>query len=293
MQLYMLCLDDEAHSAVAGLHLPDVTLLRLAELEQSDPELLRVKAGRSVVEYYFTCTSCAGWYLMKTRPEIEVLTYLDSDLFFYRPVEPLLKEFEGHSIGATYQRFPEYGAPHTGRYNVGWICWRRDAHGLECLKEYRRQCLEWCYLREEKGKYADQVYLDAWEQLPGFHAFQHRGANVGPWNLGCYTLGYDSGGIQVAGDPLMFFHFHKFSALTSNWFDSNLWLTKNLSKVLRERLILPYIDELRRTGLNLPLTGSRLRHFPYRHGFGLFARNMVRVALGLARRAYVYYPQRG
>jgi hypothetical protein len=290
LQMFMLCLDLEAYDAVARLHLPDVTLLQLAELEQEDPDLLKVKASRSIVEYYFTITSCLGWHLMKTQPQIQVLTYLDSDLFFYRPVGPLLQEFEGQSIGAMYHCLPEHGLLRQGRYNVGWVSWRRDAAGMACLEEYRRQCLDWCYLREEKGKYADQVYLDAWEKKPGFHAFQHRGANVAAWNLGHYQLGYDHGGIQVNGDPLIFFHFHKFSALGGNCFDTNLWLARRLTKRLRDRLILPYIDELRKTGLDLPLTGSHLRHFPYRHGLGRWAKNMARIGLSLIRCTYVHYP---
>ncbi len=292
MRMFMFCLDDEAHRALTRLQLPDVTLVRLAELEEGDPELLRVKSGRSLVEYYFTCTACAGCFLMNTQPAIQVLTYLDSDLFFYRPLEPLLEAFQGHSIGVTYQCFPQYNLPRTGRYNVGWVNWRRDSEGLGCLREYRRQCLEWCYLREEDGKYADQAYLDAWEELPGFHVFQTKGANVAPWNLGNYTLVCDSDGIQVDGYPLIFFHFHKFSALSRDWFDTNLWAARRLTNPLRERLILPYIDELRSTTLNLPLSGSLLRHFPYRQGLPRLARNLVRIWLILARCTFVYYPQR-
>lgn len=286
----MLCLDGEAYQALENLHLPDVTLLSLAELEREDPELLAVKAGRSIVEYYFTCTSSLGWYLMKTCPEAEVVTYLDSDLFFYSPVEPLFAELEGYSVAAAYQRFPDYGQPRTGRFNVGWLSWRRDREGAACLQEYRRQCLDWCFLREEGGKYADQAYLDAWEESPAFHPFEHRGANVAPWNLGSYQLSYANDGIQVDGYPLIFFHFHKFSQMGQNWFDSNLWHARRLTPRLRERLVLPYINELRNSGLNLPITGSLLRHFPYRHGLALLARNFSRVGLSLARATYVYYP---
>lgn len=290
VRMFMLCLDEESYESVVRLNLPDVTLVQLAELEREDPQLLEVKSSRSVVEYYFTCAPCMGRYLMNAQPEIEVLTHLDADLFFYSPIAPLFREFEGKSIGAMYHCLPERGVPRQGRFNVGWINWRRDAVGMACLEEYRQQCLDWCYLREEKGKYADQMYLDAWEKKDGFHAFQHRGSGVAPWNLGHYQLSYDQEGIHVDGVPLIFFHFHKFSALDRNWFDTNLWGARRVTKWLRDRLILPYIDELRRTGLDLPLTGSRLRHFPYRHGFGRWARNSVRIGLSLIRGTYVHYP---
>jgi hypothetical protein len=288
MHMCMLCLDDEAYQALQNLHLPDVTLLSLAQLERADPELLAVRATRSLVEYYWTCTSCAGWYAMENWPEAEIVTYLDSDLFFYSPPEPLFLELEGYSVGAAYQRFAEYGQPHTGRFNVGWLTWRRDPNGLACLQEYRRQCLNWCFMREEGGKYADQGYLDAWEGLRYFHVFEHRGANVAPWNLGCYKLVYANGSIQVDGYPLIFFHFHKFRHPGQNWFDTNFWNTRRVTRGLREHLILPYIGELRNSGLNLPITGSNLRHFPYRHGFGLLSRNLARLFLTVARGTLVY-----
>lgn len=289
IQMYVFCLDEDTHRAFTQANLPDVTLLTLAELEMNDPELLAVKSTRSVVEYYFTCTSSAGWYLMNARPEIDVLTYLDSDLFFVNSVEPLFHQLSGFSIAATYHRFPEYGVPRQGVLNVAWLSWRRDPAGLSCLREYRRQCLEWCYLREEGGKYADQAYVDAWQRLPGFRTFQHRGANVAPWNLGDYALTYENGGIQVDGDPLIFFHFHKFNSLGGNWFDANFWSARYVTRELRERLIVPYIDELRSTAMPLPLTGSRLRHFHYRRGPARLARNIARIGLSLARSSYVHH----
>jgi hypothetical protein len=291
MHIYVFCLDEESYQQVRKLRLPDVTVVALAELEEADRELLSVKKDRTVVEYYFTCTSCAGWYLMQTRPEIQILTYLDSDLFFYSSVEPLFREFEGHSIAVTHQRFPGHGLHSTGRFNVGWVSWRRDSNGIACLKEYRRQCLEWCFMREEAGKFADQAYLDAWDSLPGFHVFPQRGANVAPWNLAFYKLTYDRDAILVDGYPLIFFHFHKFACFREHWFDSNLWRACRVTTALRKRLIRPYIDELRKSGLSLPLACCPLRHFPYRHGLGLLARNVVRFALILARQSYVYYPR--
>jgi len=163
---------------------------------------------------------------------------------------------------------------------------------MACLEEYRRQCLDWCYLRVEGGKYADQLYLDAWENKAGFYAFRCRGANVAMWNVGHYQLRFDYDGIRVNGDPLIFVHFHKFNALSENWFDTNFWLSGRMTRTLRERLIVPYIRELRLVGLDLPLTGCELRHFPSHHGLGRWTRNAVRIGLALARGAYVYYPDR-
>ncbi|MFT3780861.1 MAG: hypothetical protein QM790_02525 [Nibricoccus sp.] len=291
-KMYMLCLDKESHDALLQLDLADVTLVSLDQLEAADPELLAVKQGRSLVEYYFTITSCMGCYVMDREVTHQVLTYLDSDLFFYSSVEPLLRELENASIGVAYQSFPEHGALRQGRYNVGWVSWRRDPQGMACLREYREQCLAWCYLREENGKYADQLYLDEWEKRAGFHVFRSHGANVAPWNIGHYRITYLDGGVQVDGDPLIFFHFHKFSALSDRWFDTNFWRSRMVTVRLRRCLVIPYVKELRSTGLKLPMTGSALRHFPYKTGLGRVARNAVRISLAILRCAYVYSPLR-
>ena len=146
------------------------------------------------------------------------------------------------------------------------------------------------------GKMSTQIRhmstVDAWEHVPGSRTVQHCGANVAPRNFGDFTLTHENGGVQVDGDPLIFFHFHKFNTSGRNWFDVNLWSARSMTRELCERLIISYIDELRTTGMALPLTGSRLRHFHYRRGIARLARNLVRFGLALARASYVHHSAR-
>lgn len=292
LRLFVLCLDDATHEALSGVPLPGTTLLRLGELERADAELQAVKERRTTIEYYYTCTACLAWHLLSTAcQDGEVLTYVDADLFFFGSVEPLFDEFAGYSIGVTWQRFPEFQAPRVGKYNVGWNCWRRDSPGIDCVKTYRQQCLDWCHLREEDGKYADQVYLDQWSSRPGFYAFKNHGANVAPWNIADYRLTFDGAGIQVDGSPLVFFHFSRFSALGGDWFDTGLWNSRRVSCLLKERLVVPYVNALREVDTGLPLTGTLLRHFPYKSPLGRAMRNLVRVSLSCTRQTIVRVPR--
>src|SRR5690349_849821 len=80
--LWILCLTDECYDAIAELELPHVIPLRLNELEAFDKELLDSKETRPEIEYYFTCTPALMRWIFARRPDIDVLTYLDSDLFF-------------------------------------------------------------------------------------------------------------------------------------------------------------------------------------------------------------------
>src|SRR5258706_5756965 len=81
--VHALCLDDAAHEQLKKLNWLELQPIRLAELEATDPELLAVKASRGKVEYYFTCTASLTRYVLNKNPEVDLITYIDSDLYFY------------------------------------------------------------------------------------------------------------------------------------------------------------------------------------------------------------------
>ncbi len=83
-KLWMLCLDEESYAALAKLKLPEVSLLTLSELERDDPPLRQAKTNRSLLEYYFTCTPCLPLFILRREPAVDLITYLDSDLFLSR-----------------------------------------------------------------------------------------------------------------------------------------------------------------------------------------------------------------
>ena len=63
-RLWVLCLSDACHAALKALAAPEMALVSLGELERFDPGLPGVKSGRSLVEYYFTCTPILPRYVM-------------------------------------------------------------------------------------------------------------------------------------------------------------------------------------------------------------------------------------
>ena len=217
-QLWVCCLDAASHAALARLALPAMRLFTLADLERHFPDLAAAKPTRSRVEYYFTCTASVIRYVLDAAPEVTQLTYVDSDLHFFADPEPLFAELAaaGGSVGIIAHRF----SPHLkereryGLYNVGWLTFTRDEHGLACLDDWRRRCIEWCYFREEDGKFADQKYLDDWpRRFPGVVVLGHKGANVALWNLGGAAVSEQGGGVRIDGEPLLFFHFHALKRL--------------------------------------------------------------------------------
>jgi hypothetical protein len=297
-RLWLLCLDAECYSILSQLQLLNVRPIALEALEAADAELAAVKPARSRVEYYFTCTPALPLHVLQRNPQIELITYLDADLFFYADPAPLFAELDQRSVGIIEHRYPPHLASmrRCGIYNVGWVSFRRDAAGLACLHWWRERCLEWCFDRCEPGRYADQKYLDDWpERFANVAVLRHPGANVGPWNAGRYRFSRGRQGVYVAGQPLLFYHFHALKQVQSWLFHADLTAYGvQPSGVLRADVYYPYIravaEEARRLSAWLPAeTFCRTLRFPEAQRFGP---NWLHRLSGLARDAASLFRRR-
>jgi hypothetical protein len=209
--LHILCMDDAAHEMLVGMGLPNVRLIRHADF--ADPALLAVRPQRSVAEYCWTCTASLPLYVLDRNPEIDLITYLDADLYLYSSPEPLFCELGDRSILILEHRFaPRFAHfAESGKFNVEWLTFRRDEDGLGCLRWWREKCIEWCYDRLEDGRYGDQKYLDDWpERFRGVHVLRNIGAGVAPWNFENYRVDARASQVHVDDVPLIFYHFHGF-----------------------------------------------------------------------------------
>ncbi len=289
-RLYTLCFDEQSYEVLKRMDLPHLEPVALAELEKGDEPLVRCKSNRSTVEYYFTCSPCLPLYLLEKHPEIDFITYLDADLYFYADPQPIYDEMEGHSIGIIEHRVaPGFRSHQNGRFNVGWVSFRRDANGLACLRWWKERCIEWCYERFEDGKFSDQGYLTVWpERFQGVRIIEHKGANVAPWNVARYALSLRDEKIYVDEQPLLFYHFHGFKQLLPWLYDSNLGRSgTSLGPILRHQVYGAYIRELTRLEVDAPATASK-RNPAFRYGLFLrWVRLMVRVSSALTSRAYI------
>ena len=243
-------MDRESYSVLAKLNLPQVRLIALEDFERGDRELLRAKENRTRIEYYFTCTPSLPLFILRQFSEVNMITYLDADLFFFADPTALFDEIADHSIAIIGHRFcaalrenEQYGI-----YNVGWISFKRDENAFSCLDWWRERCLEWCYDRLQAGKFADQKYLDDWPvRFPNVVVLHHKGANVAPWNVGNYGIHGNRQGVNVDDQPLIFFHYHGFRRINSWLYDPNLacFKVKPTRSIVRG-IYVPYIDALRK-----------------------------------------------
>lgn len=246
-ELWILCFDQLVHDALLALQLSQVRLVSLDEFERGDEELLATKGTRSSVEYLFTCTPSWPLYVLARNEHIDVLGYLDADLYFFSSPESVYEELEGGSLLITAHDFPTDLTWHEqyGRFNVGLMLFRRDECALAALSWWRERCLDWCYDRVEDGRFADQKYLDQWPALfSGTRVMSKPSGAIAPWNWMNYEISWTRDHILVNGEGLVTFHFQSVSVHYRRVYTTTLSEYRRMPGRLRRHIYGPYIREL-------------------------------------------------
>ena len=207
--LYVFAFDNKSYKLLSKLNYQNMTVISLLEFE--DDELLKIKNGRRMGEYCWTCTPSIIKYSIE-KYNLESCTYLDADLYFFADPAILIEEMSDASVSVIEHRYtPEYDQSKTsGIYCVQFMTFKNDTRGMKVLNWWRDACNEWCYARNEDGKFGDQMYLDDWvERFDGVYELQNLGGGVAPWNVQQYDLSSET-------FKLIFYHFHDYKFLEGN-----------------------------------------------------------------------------
>lgn len=209
--LYIVCLDTAVYDNLKKLSLSHVELIPLAEIEESDPEFASTAETRNRIEYIFTLSPVMPLYILKKYPAIDILTYLDADLYFFTAPEKMYQLLGDRSVLVVEHDFYPDQAENAklyGRFNMAFQLYRNDEAGLACLAHWRKQCIEWCYDRVEDGKFADQKYLEDWPEK--FHAViapNDSGAGLAQWNCGKHQFDFSGKTPAVDNHPVIYYHY--------------------------------------------------------------------------------------
>ncbi len=206
----ILCLDSQTYVLLKDLFHDDSRLefYTLSDLDAST--INSILGNRTYQEFCWSLASIfSNFILLKFSKSV---VYLDSDLYFYQNITPILQEIKGFSLAATPHRFPkhlEYLQVY-GNFNVQFVYFKNDSIGYEVSNEWKNQCIANCSIDLENGVFGDQKYLDEWPQKysPSFKAIENIGAGLAPWNFDQYRILKMSDKLTVDQVPLIFFHFH-------------------------------------------------------------------------------------
>ena len=259
--IWVLCLDEITYRYLNGLKNRSIYPLSLKELESHYPELTEAKKERTLSEYYFTLSPFLPRWILSQNPNIGSVTYIDSDIQFFASPITLLDEIQDNSIGITEHRFHksfDQTLP-CGRFNVGWVYFKRDEIALKCLTQWSNQCVECCTDKPNNGKFADQKYLDSWpDDFENVHIFSHPGANLAPWNVRNHRITLSKSSILSDSHAIIFYHFHMIRLMRGDYFYSGLDIYHvpiELRTKLIHSLYIPYLMKVKKTAIMLKSAG--------------------------------------
>lgn len=218
VSFWFLCLDEESKIMIDALHLPDVSTIRLEEM--NNEALMRTRPARTNTEFAMSTKSAFMSFLLTSGrvKEGDALILTDVDIHFFPGAWDYFESMHRssqYSIFMTPHNFPphkRYLIPEVGYYNGGFIYFRINKESSACIHLYAKEATEWTYLWHDydNDRHSDQKFMDKWGKLyPGLHEVTHKGVNVGTWNIENYKVTEDSkGNFFVDGDPLVCYHYH-------------------------------------------------------------------------------------
>ena len=247
-KLFMICMDDESFMYLNLNRIKNTLPIHYSKMESLFPELLVAKENRNRVEYFFTCSPAICNYVIKNNTGIDSITYLDSDLYFFSSPKIIFDEIKDKSISIIEHRFNWITKRQIkyGKFNVGWITFKNDNQGLDCIKEWMDDCLNWCYQKVEKNRFGDQKYLNSWpKKYDNLHIINAKGANVAIWNIGKYHLSKIENQVFIDDEKLIFYHFASFNQIKNNCYRSNLSrVFVRLSGIIKKDIYLLYAKQI-------------------------------------------------
>lgn len=215
--LHILATDDVAVDWLNKQGYKNVVVQSLNDIKEMYPVLNRLQEERTRAEFSWTLSSFSIQFFLK-KFNLESVTYLDADMYFYADPQILFDELDGESVIITPHNYtPRYDQSETsGRYCVQFMYFKNDDGGNKVLEWWRNACEECCCGTPTDGKFGDQKYLDDWlSRFPGIvHEEKHMGCGIAPWNVQQFDILEEDGKLFVQNkitkvkDRMVFYHFH-------------------------------------------------------------------------------------
>jgi len=187
--LWVIAMDEALPGHLQRLGCTDIRCIPIRTVEDRFPELVQIRPQRSRAEYCWTVTPFTFAAVWMKEPEVRV-TYVDADVALQRHPAPLFRSFEQSDAAVQitdHGHDPEWAEDRIracGRYCVQFLTVRPAEAGRRVLAWWQGRCIEWCYNRNEPGRYGDQKYLDDWPTRFGtaVHVLDDPRLTQAPWN---------------------------------------------------------------------------------------------------------------
>ncbi len=251
---YVLPFDSQTYDYLSKLNEPHIKLIPVEEYDAY------FQTSRSKFtdnkQYYFTATPNICIYLFEKFPEIDILLYLDADVYVFNSLDPVYEEFGDSCIGfCTHRLHPLINlyAKSYGKYNVGVNLFRNSETGQRCLKEWKDNCDNWFSGQPgyKLNFFSDQIFLDDWlEKYDGAKIIGNIGVNVCHWNAVNYRFRKKGDSFYVNDKPLIIYHFSSLRKEDDyRWNANSIYAFVSIRKVLLE-IYRKYIGHIESFGIS-------------------------------------------
>ena len=203
--VHVLALDGACARVLRRIFGATIDVTGIGALPMGNLRLHSLRESRRLWEFYATLKPV---FLRSVLQEARgAVTFVDGDIQFFSDPSPMFAEIGEASVGLSPHRYSpscSHLAIH-GVYNAGWIYLRCDETARRALEDWETACLEWCGVEPQRdGRFMNQGYLNRWpEKYSAVHVIEHRGVNVGPWNI----EGRSVDGLRIDSEPLISYHF--------------------------------------------------------------------------------------
>lgn len=273
-KLFVLALDDECYNFLIDLNEKNIEVISLVDYTNFFGSNHKNKF-KNEKEFYFSITPALCLYVIKKYSNIDILLYLDADVYLFNDIELIYSEIGKSSIAMCTHRLPWYirlVSKNYGIYNVGVNAFRNDQEGNNCLNNWYKDCTEWIPNQNNYSLsfFSDQIWLDKWPELyTNIKIINNIGINVAPWNAQQYTFSIKNSKYFVNDLPLVLYHFSSLKKLnTIEWHGNTSYTILNISGKLLD-IYKVYIQNILKyeykttTSMELKFNGSKIKMLAY------------------------------
>lgn len=253
---YVLCVDRESYQFLKKLGWKNITLY--FHEDELNEQIVLLKKERKLHEYCWTLKASLMETIFLKNPTVKRVTYMDSDLYFWKDPETIFQNQPNSSVllikeekyNPEWQKvFIQKLTEITGKYNSGFVSFKRDTNSLACLKWWKEKSIESCTINPKELKFGDQKYLDEMPKLfENVHEITTFGVNIGPWNYRKYHFLQKKNEVLINNKPLIFYHFSGIRILNSkeikmvhNKEENIPFVYQNYKEVLRKALKMAHL----------------------------------------------------
>ncbi len=217
-KVFVLCMDDDTSRLLKKARLENTVVITLEEIENE--ELKALKKERNIGEYCWTLKPVLLTYVLERFENVDWLTYLDADMYFYNNPRTIFADVGNCSVLLSEHNSNEqikFVEETVGRFNAGFISFKNNLRGKECLGWWKKLCLKWCFNTTITGQFGDQKYLEDLLILFGdVCPITIPGVNIAPWNDAKYNINSKDGILYVDENPLILYHYCGFRLIEKN-----------------------------------------------------------------------------